>query len=107
MGYQLTIKKNIILDSSKVQLSSEVNDILCDLSDSITLSKTIFDLGGWDVAESFNDYRPDGTDEISKESLSEFLSTIQDELSLTDEEKSIILDDTKHDWIFFSFFESY
>ena len=107
MGYDLTIKKNIILDSSQVQLSSEVNDILCDLSDSITVSKVIFHLSGWDLAEAFDAYRPEGTDEISKDCLFDFITSIQDELSLPEDVKSVILDDTKHDWIFFSFFESY
>ena len=106
MGYQLTIKKNIILNSSDVQLSSEVNNILCDLSDSITVSKTIFNLSGWDVAESFDSYRPDG-DEINKDSLFEFITGLEDFKNLPDFVVTKILDDTKHDWIFFTFFESY
>jgi len=105
--YQITIKKNIIIDSSEVQLSSEVNNILCDLSDSITLSKTIFSLGGWDVAEAFDSYRPDGTDEIDRDSLFEFITGLQDTLSLPDDVKNDILDDTKRDWIFFTVHESY
>lgn len=107
MGYSLTIKKNIILNSSDVQVSSEINNILCDLSDSITVSKSIFSLDGWDVAEAFDSFRPDGTDEIDQESLFEFITGLQDELSLTDEVKCNILDNTKQDWIFFTFFESY
>jgi len=98
MGYQIIIKKNIILNSSEVQLSSEVNKILCDLSDTVTVSKTVFSLDGWNIAEEFDSYRPGGTNEISRESLIDFIAAIQDQLSLSDDIKN---------QIYFTFYESY
>ena len=108
MGYSITISKNIILDSSEVQLNTQLNSILGDESETITISKNIYDLSGWNVAEIFDSFRPDANNEISKDSLIEFLM----ELAASDEDYSDIvnhelLDDTKRDWIFFTYSESY
>jgi len=100
MGYSLYIKKNIILKSDEVQVNPEISSILGNDSD-ITLSKTIFDLSGWDVAELFNDYRPDGTNEIEQDALQELL---EEHFETTDFPQ---LNDGGHNWVFYTFFESY
>lgn len=100
MGYSLYIKKNIILKSDEVYVSPNISSILGDSSD-ITLSKTIFDLSGWDVAELFNNYRPNDGNEIEQDTLQELL---EEHFETTDFPQ---LNNGGYDWVFYTFFESY
>ena len=101
MSYSLFIKKNIILNSSEVQLPAHIQAVMPD-SDSITISKTFVELCGYDVAEAFDAYRPDGFNEINIDDLKEFLGQVEPEFA-----EDPLLENESSDWVFFTYFESY
>lgn len=100
MGYTITFKKNIILNSNEVQLPSHIQSIMPE-SDSIIISKTYLELSGWDVAEAFDSYRREGSSEIAVDDLKQFLQDVNPELIDSK------LEDESQPWTFFSYFESY
>lgn len=105
MGYSLYIKKNITLDSKDVQVKPEF-DALLGNSNSITLSKVIFDLDGWDVCETFDSYRPEGN-EIRLKDLREFLEDYFEGAFTSPILEDVGVDSHRLKNTFYTYFESY